>query len=210
MKNLMFKIQPDIKKVLLLLVIVISLYFCSAGQCFAQLKTGETAPDFTFADLNGKEYQLSQFKSKQDFILLSFLRADDTNSIGKFEDIIAFFSDCKPVSSYQIIGVLVPPEDGSEDYRDNFSKYLDIQGIPLTILVADDTEVLKKYNIESFPTVLLLRYNLSINKIYSKFSTREERSFYQYLNFSLQCQPKNNKDSSGCNNGVCPPPPGFE
>lgn len=210
MKNLRLKNKPDIKKGLLLLLTVIFLSLCFTIQSFAQIKTGETAPDFELNDLNGKEYQLSQFRNQQDYVVLCFLKGDDSNSIGKMDDIISFFRECNPGSSYQIIGVIAPPEDGSEDYRDSFIKYLDIQEIPLIILVADNTEVLEEYNIESLPTVFLLRYNLSINKIYSKFNTREERSFYQYLNFSLQCQANSNGDSSGCNDGVCPPPPGFE
>ena len=103
MKNIILKIKPDIKRALLLLIVAISLSLCFSGQCFAQIKTGEAAPDFTLTDLEGNEYQLSQFENKQDFVLLSFLRADDTNSIGKFDDIITFLTECKPVTSYQII-----------------------------------------------------------------------------------------------------------
>lgn len=207
MKNIILKNQLNIKRILLLLIVIISLSLCSSGQVFAQIKTGEVSPDFTLTDLNGEEYKLSQLKSQQDYIVLSFLKGDDSNSIGKLEDIIAFFRECNTSNSFQIIGVVVPPEDGSEDYRDNFTKYLDIKGIPLTILVGDSTEVLEKYNIERFPTVFLLRYDLSVARIYSRFNTREERSFNQYLNFIFHCKTKN---SSGCEGGVCPPPPGFE
>ncbi|MDI9597066.1 MAG: redoxin domain-containing protein [Atribacterota bacterium] len=210
MKNLRLKNKPDIKKGLLLLLTVIFLSLCFTIQSFAQIKTGETAPDFVLNDLNGKEYQLSQFRNQQDYVVLCFLKGDDSNSIGKMDDIISFFRECNPGSSYQIIGVIAPPEDGNEEFLDSFNKYQDIEGFPLAILVEEGTEVLESYDVEGFPNVILLRYDLSIAKIYSRFNTREERSFYQYLNFIMHCSTNSSKNGSGCNGGVCPPPPGFE
>ena len=210
MKNLRLKNKPDIKKGLLLLLTVISLSLCFTIQSFAQIKTGETAPDFVLNDLNGKEYQLSQFRNQQDYVVLCFLKGDDSNSIGKMDDIISFFRECSPGSSYQIIGVIAPPEDGNEEFLESFNKYQNIEGFPLVILVEEGTEVLESYDVEGFPNVFLLRYDLSIAKIYSRFNTREERSFYQYLNFIMHCSANSSKNDSGCNGGVCPPPPGFE
>ena len=74
----------------------------------------------------------------------------------------------------------------------------------------DENKVIEKYQIERFPTFLLLRTDLHINRAYDRFTTREERSFYQYLRFLFTSQKSSGSSYSGCDDdGVCPPPTGY-
>ncbi|MDD4362667.1 MAG: hypothetical protein PHD33_00445, partial [Atribacterota bacterium] len=79
----------------------------------------------------------------------------------------------------------------------------------ITLLSAEDSQVLEDYQIEGYPTIILLRNDLCVRKIYSKFTDHVEKSFYQYLTFIMACQKSSNDNNSSCDSGVCPPPAGY-
>ncbi len=205
----------DLKNQLPIGFIIVSLmvgilYFSLPGTVLAQCKIGEPAPDFMLRDLNGEEYKLSQFKNQQKYVLLSFIKGEDSGTISKLVEAIAFFRKCNPTESYHIIAVMVAPQDETEILYKLVMLQEETE-IPLTILVEDNaesSEVLDCYEIEGYPTFILLRDDLCVRKVYSKFTVREESAFYQYLNFLLTCQKENS--SSECDDGVCPPPPGYQ
>lgn len=181
-------------------------------QALAQYKRGTLAPDFTMEALDGEIYQLSQFNNKQAHLLLCFVKSDDSNSIGKFQDLLNFLEDYQPRESYKIITVVEPGQD-TEMTGDQFLTLQEKTEIPIIILLDNENKVIDNYQIERFPTFLLLRADLNIHRAYDRFNTREEKSFYQYLSFIFTSQKSSggNSGSSGCDDddGVCPPPPGY-
>lgn len=173
----------------------------------AQCEVGSPAPDFTLSDLDGQTVQLSQFKNQQNYILLSFLQGGDSQSLSKLEELVSNLNNCNPLEKVKIIAVLVSPEDGSQDYLESYKQFKERVNVPITYLIEEGKEVLETYQIEGYPTIILLRDDLCVRRIYSKFTAREEKAFYQYLTFVLTCQKES---SSGCDDGgVCPPPPGY-
>lgn len=189
------------------LLIVIIFFTC--GQVLAQYKTGLPAPEFALEALDGEVYQLSQFNNKQNHLLLCFVKSDDSFSIDKLQDMISFFKNYQPKESYQIIAIFKTNQD-KEQVKDNFLAWQDKTDIPILILLDDEGKAEESYQIERYPTILLLRSDLHIRRAYDKFTNRQETSFYQYLSFLFTSQKSSGSNSSGCDDdGVCPPPPGY-
>jgi len=189
-----------------LLILSIFILFASFSfQIFAQCEVGSPAPGFALQSPDGETYQLSQYKNQQDFIVLSFLKNDDSGTPGILQKLIDFFKDPKPLESFKIVAILV--SEPGEEINKQIISIQEQADIPLILLIDDNGEVPESYQIDGFPTMVLLRDNLCVTKVYSKFTDRQERMFYQYLKFIFSYPAQDG--SSGCDNGVCPPPPGY-
>jgi len=192
---------------IILLITFFSLF--STIQVLAQYERGSLAPDFTLEALDGDVYQLNQFNNKQDHLFLCFVNNDDSASIAKLQDFVNFLKDYQPRESYQIITVVEPGQD-IEKTKEQLLLWQEKTKIPIIILLDNERKVIENYQIEKFPTFLLLRTDLNIHRVYDRFTSREEKSFYQYLGFILTSQKSSGSSDSDCDDdGVCPPPPGY-
>ncbi|MDD5497842.1 MAG: redoxin domain-containing protein [Atribacterota bacterium] len=190
-----------------IIIMAITVFFFAVTPALAQYKTGSPAPDFALEALEGEVYQLNQFNNKYKHVLLCFVKSDDSSSISKLQDLLSFFADYQPRESYQIITVVELSQD-KEEVKEKFLTLQKRTEVPLLILLDKEGKTVKNYQIERYPTILLLTSDLNVRRVYDRFTTREETNFYQYLKFLFTSQKSNNKSS--CEEGVCPPPPGFE
>lgn len=193
--------------VIFIIIMAITIFFFAVTPALAQYKTGSLAPDFALEALDGEVYQLNQFYKKYKHVLLCFVKSDDSSSISKLQDLLGFFADYQPRESYQIITVVELSQD-KEEVKEKFLTLQKRTEVPLLILLDEEGKTVKKYQIERYPTILLLTSDLNIHRAYDRFTAREETNFYQYLKFLFTSQKSKNKSS--CDEGVCPPPPGFE
>ncbi|MGD9552289.1 MAG: TlpA family protein disulfide reductase [Candidatus Caldatribacteriota bacterium] len=190
-----------------IIIMAIIVFFFAVTPALTQYKTGSPAPDFALEALEGEVYQLNQFNNKYKHVLLCFVKSDDSSSISKLQDLLGFFADYQPRESYQIITVVELSQD-KEEVKEKFLTLQKRTEVPLLILLDKEGKTVKNYQIERYPTILLLTSDLNVRRVYDRFTTREETNFYQYLKFLFTSQKSNNKSS--CEEGVCPPPPGFE
>ena len=189
------------------MVFIIVFLFIST-PVIAQFKTGSLAPDFTLEALDGKVFQLNQFLNKQQHLILFFMHSEQDSSIAKFEEMVTFISDFQPRESYQIVAIIEQCQ-GIETIMGRLNDLKEKTELPLIFLLDAEGKVSADYGIKNSPTILLLRVDLYVRKAYDRFTTRQEASFYQYLRFIFTSQ-KSKDSSGGCDDGVCPPPPGFE
>lgn len=198
-------IGNTITAILILFIII----FCS-NPCpvLAQYKTGSLAPEFSLQALDGEVYQLNQFLNKQQHLIIFFINSEDSPSITKLEEVINFLNDYQPKESLQII-VIAQPDTDNEPMIDRLDFLKDNTELPLINLLDNEGKVKNDYGIKNYPTILLLRPDLYVRKDFDRFTTRQEASFYQYLKFIFTSR-KSRDTSNGCDNGLCPPPPGFE
>ncbi len=189
-------------------IISIAVLFITTIPVIAQYKTGSLAPDFTLEALDGKVFQLNQFLNKQQHLILFFMHSEQDSSIAKFEEIVTFISDYQPRESYQIVAIIEQCQ-GIETIMGRLNDLKEKTELPLIFLLDAEGKVSADYGIKNYPTILLLRVDLYVRKAYDRFTTRQEASFYQYLRFIFTSQ-KSKDSSGGCDDGVCPPPPGFE
>ena len=136
------------------------------------------------------------------------MHSEQDSSIAKFEEIVTFISDFQPRESYQIVAIIEQCQ-GIETIMGRLNDLKEKTELPLIFLLDAEGKVSADYGIKNYPTILLLRVDLYVRKAYDRFTTRQEASFYQYLRFIFTSQ-KSKDSSGGCDDGVCPPPPGFE
>lgn len=189
----------------LFVFLIMILIFFTYVQVLAQFKTGEQIADFSLTGLNGETYQLNQFKNKFNSILLCFVENTDSGALSKIQDVISFFQDYTPKETYQII-VVIADRQNEQELREKYISLQEKIEIPLLILWDEEAQVTDSFEIRKFPTIVLLRYDLGVRRVFSGLSTQVEKSFYQYLTFTFTSQKTG---SSGCEGGVCPPPPGY-
>jgi len=192
--------------IVLFLIITISLIVFTGTSVLAQFETGLAVSDFELEALDGTSYQLSQFYNKQDHLLLCFVKSDDPTSIDRLQELITFFENYQPRESYQIIAIVETEQDNPK-IKEDFNSIQHNTEIPLLILLNENNPIIDSFQIKNYPTMLLLRYDLKVRREFSGFSSRQEKSFYQYLSFTFTKQKSNS--SSGCEGGVCPPPEGY-
>lgn len=208
MKKINVRKRNISKFIFLMISLAAVVSFFAGNQVLAQYETGSPAPDFTLNALDGESYALNQFDNKQAHLLLFFAKSDDSDSMEKLLDLIAFFEDFQPKESYHLI-VVVENNEYKKEAEEKFLSWQKDTKIPLLILLDEESKVVENYQIERYPTILLLRPDLYVRRVYDQFTGRQERSFYQYLSFIMTSRKSADSDNNDCNNGVCPPPPGF-
>lgn len=194
--------------ILWITTIFITIFFVIPAPAIAQYKTGSPAPDFTLAALDGTIIGLNHFMNKQQHLILFFIHSEEDSSLTKLDNLVYFLNDYQPQESYQIVAIMEQGQD-MEGTIEKVNKFKDKTEIPLIILLDTEGKVSVAYEIKNYPTILLLRTDLCVRKAYDRFTARQEASFYQYLKFIFTSQ-KSKDSNSGCDGGVCPPPPGFE
>ncbi|HNR66328.1 MAG TPA: redoxin domain-containing protein [Atribacterota bacterium] len=194
--------------ILLVSAAFITIFFVISTPAIAQYKTGSPAPDFTLEALDGEIFQLNQFLNKQQHLILFFMHSEEDSSLAKLGDLITFLNDYQPRESYQIVAIMEQSQD-SEGAIEKLNNLKSKAEIPLIILLDTDGKINTVYGVKTYPTVLLLRTDLYVRKAYDRFTSRQEASFYQYLKFIFTSQ-KSKDSGNGCDDGVYPPPPGFE
>ena len=191
-----------------IVTVFVTILFFTSSPVLAQYKTGSLAPDFTLEALDGKVFQLNQFLNKQQHLILFFMHSEQGSSIAKFEEMVTFFNDYQPRESYQIVAIIEQCQ-GIEAIIGRLNDLKEKTELPLIFLLDAEEKISADYGIKNYPTILLLRVDLHVRKAYERFTARQEASFYQYLRFIFTSQ-KSKDSSGGCDDGVCPPPPGFE
>lgn len=187
---------------MMLYVLFVTTFICFTGdQILAQFEIGSPVDDFTLTGLDGETYQLNQFKNKFDYILLCFVESTNSAAMSNVQDIVSFMTELNPKENYQIITIIASPQE--KQYQNNCIVLQEKSEIPLLFLCDEEAQVTDGFEVEKFPTIVLLRHDLVVRRVFSGFTSRVEKSFCQYLTFTFTSQ---NTGSSGCEGGVCPPP----
>ncbi len=187
-----------------LTIIIFILIF--SNSAIAQIKTGILAPDFSLSAPDGEIYQLSNFNNKQDHLFLCFAKEKDADSFNNIDKLIAFLTDYQPRESYQII-TLIETEGTSDETLAQYLSWQEKTEIPFLVLLDKGGKTAENYNFTENSAILILRADLHIRRIYDRFTSRQEDNLYQYLTFIFT--PQTSNGGSGCDEGVCPPPPGY-
>ncbi|MDD5496069.1 MAG: TlpA disulfide reductase family protein [Candidatus Omnitrophica bacterium] len=141
------------KKILVLLLAVVLLGACARGNA---LEIGDTAPEFTLKDLEGKNVNLADFKGR--VIILDFFATWCPPCKEEIPDFIALQKDYKN-NGFAMIGVALVGHREAKDFADKV-------GINYPVLI-DDEKVSVSYGpIRSIPTTFIIGKDSKIAKIY--------------------------------------------
>jgi peroxiredoxin Q/BCP len=133
-----------------------ALFFSFGSQSAFALSAGDAAPSFSAPDQDGKSVTLADYKGK--YLLLYFYPKDQTPGCTKEAcNLRDQFTEFKK-NEISILGVSVQDAKSHRQFREKFH-------IPFPLLVDENGELAKKFGIEKYPVVgLLKRQSVLIGK----------------------------------------------
>lgn len=198
---------------LIVLLIIVSLISFCLSAFSSSFRTGFPAPSFTLETIDGKTFNLEDYKEKQKLLILYFYNNENKDSVYGIEELAGYFEAHIIEEKYQVI-MINTHKDPKEEEIAQIKKYWTDKKMSFTILLDKQNEVSRLYDIEVLPTNILLDKNLIVKRVYPGLISKQQNLMFQYLSYFLGAKEKEvskkrtNKDD-GCDDGVCPPPPGY-
>ena len=195
----------------ILLIIAFLVSFCSSAFS-SSFRKGFPAPTFTLKTIDGEIFNLADYKEKQKLLILYFCNNENKDSVCGIEELAEYFEEHIIEEKYQVIMINTHKDLKEEDIT-QIKEFWANKKISFTILLDNQNEVSNLYNIEVLPTTIFLANNLVVKRVYPGLISKQQNLMFQYLTYFLAAQekgaPKKEKKDDGCDDGVCPPPPGY-
>lgn len=192
---------------ILTITFLISLTSISYSSTF---KKGFPAPSFTLKTIDGETFNLEDYKEKQKLLILYFCNNENKDSVCGIEELAKYFEEHIVKEKYQVIMINTHKDLKEEDIA-LIKEFWTNKKISFSILLDSQNEVSNLYNIEVLPTTIFLDKNLIVKRVYPGLISKQQNLMFQYINYLLDCKEKDSpkKEDEGCNDGPCPPPPGY-
>jgi len=202
--------KNNLLTVLLIIAFLVSFYSSAFSSSF---RKGFPAPTFTLKTIDGETFNLADYKEKQKLLILYFYNNENEDSICGIEELAEYFEKHIIEEKYQVIMINTRKDLKEEDII-LIKEFWTDKKISFTILLDSQDEVSNLYNIEILPTTIFLAKNLVVKRVYPGLISKQQNLMFQYLTYFLSAKEKGtpkkeNKEDDGCDDGVCPPPPGY-
>ena len=171
----------------LTIIFLISLYSISFSSTF---KIGFPAPTFALETIEKETANLKDFKEKQALLVLYFYSPNSQDSLKGIEELDKYFKNHLTEEKYEILLVNTQKNLGEEGIA-LIKKYLDDNEIIFPVLLDEQNEVGKLYNVEKLPTAIFLDKNLLVKRVYPGFTSAQQTLIFQYVNYLLGSTEKN-------------------
>ena len=203
------------KKNNLLIILLITAFlvsFCSSAFS-SSFRKGFPAPNFTLKTIDGETFNLEDYKEKQKLLILYFCNNENEDSICGIEELTEYFEEHIIEEKYQVIMINTRKDLKEEDVI-LIKEFWTDKKISFTILLDSQEEVSNLYNIEILPTTIFLAKNLVVKRVYPGLISKQQNLMFRYISYFLEAKEKEvskkeTKKDDGCDDGVCPPPPGY-
>ena len=196
----------------ILLIITFLVSFCSSAFS-SSFRKGFPAPTFSLKTTDGETFNLVDYKEKQKLLILYFCNNENEDSVCGIEELVEYFEEHIIEEKYQII-MINTRKDLKEEEIIQIKEFWTDKKISFTILLDSQNEVSNLYKIEILPTTIFLAKNLVVKRIYPGLISKQQNLMFQYIRYFLgakekEAPKKKTKEDDGCDDGVCPPPPGY-
>jgi len=196
--------------VLLIIAFLVSFYLYAFSSSF---KIGFPAPTFNLKTIDGETFNLENYKEKQKLLILYFYNNENKETVGGIEELVEYFEAYIIEEKYQVIMINTHKDLKEEDIA-QIKKFWTDKKISFTMLLDSQNEVSNLYNIEVLPTSIFLDKNLVVKRVYPGLISKQQNLMFQYISYFLDAKEKgtpqkDTKKDDSCNDGVCPPPPGY-
>jgi len=202
------------KNILLTVLLIIAFLVSFCSFAFASpFRTGFPAPGFTLKNLNGETFNLEDYQEKQKLLILYFCSNENEDSVFGIKDLAEYFEGRIINEKYQVIMINTTKDQKEEDVA-GIKEFWNSKKIIFPILLDSQNELGNLYNIEVLPTAIFLDKNLVVKRVYAGLISKQQNIMFQYISYFLDAKEKgtpqkDTKKDDGCNDGVCPPPPGY-
>jgi peroxiredoxin len=196
---------------LLIIVFVFLISFYLSVYAASSFRKYFPAPNFTLKTVDGKNFDLENYKGKQELLILYFCNNENEDSVYGIEKLAKYFEENMVKKQYQIIMINTTKDQKEEDVT-GIKEFWNSKKIFFPILLDSQNELSNLYNIEVLPTAIFLNKNLVVKRVYSGLISKQQNLMFQYISYFLDAKgtpQKDTKKDDGCNDGVCPPPPGY-
>jgi peroxiredoxin len=196
---------------LLIIVFVFLISFYLSVYAASSFRKYFPAPNFTLKTVDGKNFDLENYKGKQELLILYFCNNENEDSVYGIEKLAKYFEENIVKKQYQIIMINTTKDQKEEDVT-GIKEFWNSKKIFFPILLDSQNELSNLYNIEVLPTAIFLDKNLVVKRVYSGLISKQQNLMFQYISYFLDAKgtpQKDTKKDDGCNDGVCPPPPGY-
>jgi len=197
---------------IILLITAFLVSFCSSAFS-SSFRKGFPAPNFTLKTIDGETFNLEDYKEKQKLLILYFCNNENEGSICGIEELAEYFEEHIIEEKYQVIMINTRKDLKEEDVI-LIKEFWADKKISFTILLDSQEEVSNLYNIEILPTTIFLAKNLVVKRVYPGLISKQQNLMFRYISYFLEAEEKEvskkeTKKDDGCDDGVCPPPPGY-
>ena len=196
---------------LLIIVFVFLSSFYLSVYAASSFRKYFPAPNFTLNTVDGKNFDLENYKGKQELLILYFCNNENEDSVYGIEKLAKYFEENMVKKQYQIIMINTTKDQKEEDVT-GIKEFWNSKKIFFPILLDSQNELSNLYNIEVLPTAIFLDKNLVVKRVYAGLISKQQNLMFQYISYFLDAKgtpQKDTKKDDGCNDGVCPPPPGY-
>ena len=202
--------KSNLLTILLIIAFLVSFYSSAFSSSF---KKGFPAPIFTLKTIDGETFNLEDYKEKQKLLILYFYNNENKDSVFGIEELAEYFEAHIIEEKYQVI-MINTHEDLKEEDITQIKEFWADKKVSFTILLDNQNEVSTLYNIEILPTTIFLDKNLIVKRVYPGILSKQQNLMFQYISYFLgakekEVSKKETKKDDGCDDGVCPPPPGY-
>ena len=196
--------------VFLIIAFLVSFYSFAFTSSF---RSGFPAPSFTLKNINGETFNLEDYQEKQKLLILYFCNNENKDSVFGIKDLAEYFEGRIINEKYQVIMINTTKDQKEEDVI-GIKEFWNSKKIFFPILLDSQNELSNLYNIEVLPTAIFLDKNLVVKRVYAGLISKQQGLMFQYISYFLDAKEKgtpqkDTKKDDGCNDGVCPPPPGY-
>jgi len=206
-----FKTKKYLFLIIIIFIFLIGVSFNSFSS--SSFRKGFPAPNFTLKNINGENFNLKDYKKKQKLLILYFCNNGNKDSVCGIGDLAEYFEEHITEEKYQVI-MINTRKDLKEEDIDQIKEFWSNKKISFSIVLDSQNEVSNLYKIEVLPTTIFLDKNLVVKRVYPGLISKQQNLMFQYMSYFLEAKEKSaskkkTKKDDGCNNGVCPPPPGY-
>jgi hypothetical protein len=196
--------------VLLIIAFSVSFYLSVFSSSF---RKGFPAPNFILKTIDGETFNLEDYKEKQKLLILYFYNNENKDSVDGIEGLAEYFKAYIIEEKYKVIMINSQKDIEGGNIAQIKDFWVD-KKVSFTILLDNQNEVSTLYNIEILPTIIFLDKNLIVKRVYSGILSKQQNIMFQYISYFLgakekEISKKETKKNDGCDDGVCPPPPGY-
>jgi len=197
---------------IVLLIIAFLVSFC-LSVFSSSFRKGFPAPSFILKTIDGETFNLEDYKEKQKLLILYFCNNENNDSICGIEELAEYFEAHIIEEKYQVIMINTQKDLEGEDIAQIKEFWVD-KKVSFIILLDNQNEVSTLYNIEILPTTIFLDKNLIVKRVYPGILSKQQNLMFQYISYFLgakekEISKKETKKNNDCDDGVCPPPPGY-